>query len=74
MSTKAVPTLTVKHTRLATVRSVQGAHCWGITDGKKWFFYGYDSQHAAETIRDRIVGEVAIRVNISLPAPVSLVK
>ncbi len=58
----------------STVKS-QGVptNCFGITDGKKWFFYAYLTKAEAEGVMAKITPD-KVSVNIAHPAPLVIVK
>ena len=45
---------------------------WGITDGKKWFFYAYETQAEAEAVMAKFTTPDHVRVNIAHRAPVAM--
>lgn len=51
----------------------RGKPCWGITDGKKWFFYGYPSEERASAMLPSFSTPTHVRINISYDAPMALV-
>lgn len=48
-------------------------NAFGITDGKKWFFYAYSTKESADALLPHFDTEIKIRVNISHPMPYQLV-
>ena len=46
---------------------------WGITDGKRWFFYAYTTKLRAEQVSERFANQAQVDANISYPEPVELV-
>ena len=47
---------------------------YGLTDGKKWFFYAYHSQEAAQSVLNKVEwDDTAIRVNICYREPLKTV-
>ena len=54
--------------------SVGGKKAWGITDGKKWFFYAYETKDWAEAMARHFKTPELIRVNINVSQPVQMVQ
>ena len=48
---------------------VKGLSAYGITDGKKWFFYAYKTKERAEKMLPIFTTEEVIRVNIAHDNP-----
>lgn len=67
--------MAAKKQSVVTVRKI--GDCWGIGDGKLWFFYSYKTEQQAQAAFDNADGfkdpEVR-RVNISREQPVQVVK
>jgi len=51
----------------------RGPPCWGITDGKRWFFYGYRTEAKATAMLPSFSTPLHVSVNITQAGPMSLV-
>ncbi len=65
--------LKVERTEVAPHNVHRGAPCWGITDGKKWFFFGYRTEDRAKAMLRNFSTPLHVSVNISQSQPMSLV-
>lgn len=54
--------------------TLDGKKTWGITDGKKWFFYAYSTKERAEVMLEHFNSPSVIEVNISQPQPFKLAR
>jgi hypothetical protein len=49
--------------------TVGGRKAFGLTDGKKWFFYAYETRAAATSMLRHFTEPKVVEVNISQPQP-----
>lgn len=65
--------LKVERNEIAPHNVHRGPPCWGITDGKKWFFYGYRTEAQATGMLASFTSPQHVSVNIAHDGPMSLV-